>query len=1447
MSDKQPEDNRSDDTEAKGGWKQPEQVGGWKAAGKSAVPQTGGWKRVRAMPSELDETPTSEGIWHLPRPEDTPFGPDDTIQIADKETPAPATRPEDMVFGPSDVEVEEETVEAPEAPPEEPSGDLETYTGLGELVATLSAMTDEQPAPSIMIGETEEQETAEAHDLGADSDELIFGDVASPERDALEQAIADQSTEQYPPDQVRQPTAKQAQAEEETAEPVSGELDPAEVARRRIAELQQDAEPVLPVEPEAPQASDAAEIARQHVAELSGGAAAAEPAAPATPAEPPVDELTRKFRETQAQVRTLRQQYQNGAITRDQLQQQLRQYMVLDNNDVWWMMGVESDTWYRYDKASANWVVATPPVDLGAASVPPQAPRTVTSEFRAEDVIAGQLPYLLDDEPTVDETADTEHTAATQEFYTDPDMPLPRADTPIRDPEYTVPGMAAINQDTVRASDAATYDRGFEAGQTVPSQPVYQPAAGYATDDTPRYDALDSQSELYQQAVQRQRQSMVRRILLIASLIVGAMFIIGAALVLIVVVSYNNIASLYTTQINDLVNYQPNFQSVRIVDANGDLIAELNSQNGGRRVNVSLSQMAPDLIFAVVGSEDERFYENPGFDSLAIVRAFLQNLRAGQVVSGASTITQQVADMVINNQGTTEGEKKLHEIVIASEIARKYDKNFILQLYMNEVFFGNQSYGVEAASEFYFNKKAADVNLVEGAMLASLIRNPAVTPVSRENRNEAFANTDAVLRKLATVGCLNFQHPSGSADYIQGQPFCIKGSDVVTANGDFTPTINVARAELQARTYQPLNVDNEYPHFVQYISDLLSLEYGDEMFRDGFTVTTTLDPRIQNVAQSALRQILNDPNTARGLQTGAVMVADPTTGNIMAMVGSPDFNNTDLAGQVNGALTWQQPGSTIKPVVYASAFEGIGDANGNGVLDFNEYLTPASLLWDVPTQYQNPPYTPVDFDGRFRGPMSVRSALANSINVAAVKAYNFIGNERFVDTANRMGLTFLPEAQFGLPTAVGATEVRLIDMMRAYSVLADTGRSIPLRAITQITNADGTQVELRGRLAAQEPQTVVEPSIAFLLQNILSDNNARGLVFGLNTPLYLPEFDGAIAAKTGTTNDNRDLWTMGFSRNTVVGVWLGRPDNNPTQADSLTTAAPIFNTVMRAALEGRQRPGVFTGPGNTVPAGGIITQVICNTTGALPDDSCTERRSELFAADRPPAPADQGAVVNIPIDTWTGLRANQFCQDNIQMGTFVNLFPPDPWALQWLAGAGQQTAQRMGLPIPPQSPPANACDVNTLLPTARIVNPAEGMTVSQTLQITGAVSAQNFDRYQIEIAPANTNTFTIVAGPFQTQQPTLGSVLTEWDSRTVENGQYILRLSMFATAASGGGFLNRDVHIIVQNVQPTATPIPTEVFVATPTTLPFPEGTTIPFGSQSLGQPTPTATITVGG
>ena len=241
-------------------------------------------------------------------------------------------------------------------------------------------------------------------------------------------------------------------------------------------------------------------------------------------------------------------------------------------------------------------------------------------------------------------------------------------------------------------------------------------------------------------------------------------------------------------------------------------------------------------------------------------------------------------------------------------------------------------------------------------------------------------------------------------------------------------------------------------------------------------------------------------------------------------------------------------------------------------------------------------------------------------------------------------------------------------------------------------------------------------------------------------------------------------------------------------------------------------------------------------------------RNELFASDHPPAPAEQGAVVNIPIDTWTGLRANQFCQDNIQVGTFVNLFPTDPWALQMDGGRRPAGRATYGPADPTAIAPGwslrrehAAADGSHCQPGRKHDRDRERPDLPARSQ------PQNFDRYQIEIAPANTNTFNIVAGPFQTQQPTLGTVLADWDSRGVSNGQYILRLSMFASAASGGGFLNRDVRIIVQNVQPTATPIPTQVIVPTSTTLPFPEATTIPFQGQTFGQPTATATITVGG
>ena len=567
------------------------------------------------------------------------------------------------------------------------------------------------------------------------------------------------------------------------------------------------------------------------------------------------------------------------------------------------------------------------------------------------------------------------------------------------------------------------------------------------------------------------------------------------------------------------------------------------------------------------------------------------------------------------------------------------------------------------------------------------------------------------------------------------------------------------------------------------------------MFQRGLEIKTTLIPRVQDTAQSALEQQVKALST-NGVNTGAIMVTDPRDGSIRAMIGSPNFSDNTIDGQVNNAFTWQQPGSSIKIVEYTGALEG---ASVNGV---NNYLTPASILWDVPTTFSNPDYSPINYDRNFHGPIALRYAFANSYNVPAVKTLNFIGLDKFLDVAQRIGLRFLPDATFSLPSALGANEVRLYDMMQAYGTLANNGTRVPLYSIIGIKDATGADLPLPDR-----PQSAlaVQPQIAFLIQNILSDNTARTPAFGANSPLNVNGYNGLVAAKTGTSNDNRDLWTMGFSSNAVVGVWIGRVDNGPTVNTSGLAAAPIWNAVMTAALQGTT-PQAFN------PPSGIIQQQICGDTGTVYDASvpCTTPRTEYFIQSQPPPPASQGFVTSVPVDTWTGLKANQFCPDSVVTKNFVNI--NDPSAIAWLqTPAGAAYAQSIGLPNPPQSAPTTECSTSTVLPQVRFSAPTNGQQLSGTVQFMGIVSGPNFSRYQIELAPSSAPTnFQVIAGPFNAQQ---NGNLATWDSTTTPNGAYLLRLSAFA---SDGGYRYDTINIGVNNILPTQPP-PTLAPIVVPT------------------------------
>ncbi|MBK9746832.1 MAG: transglycosylase domain-containing protein [Chloroflexi bacterium] len=1177
--------------------------------------------------------------------------------------------------------------------------------------------------------------------------------------------------------------------------------DPAEYARRALAALQaqqESEEAVAPIEVAAaaqdPQATgpttaqpglteDPAEVARRRVAELTGGTSGAVPAAVGGLTAEQQD-LANRYHAAEANVRRLREQYRAGQLTREQLQAELRGQMVLDEYQVWWMLGVETDTWYRYE--NGGWVAAVPAV-LAAQSGSPGA----------------SIPI---DQDLSDRTVPT--TPITSEGF------IPRQ-VPMNDPDYTLPGTGAVfmedpNRTVPRApyTSEATVPMQTISDATVPTPAVsggYDAGGGYNYVPTPA--VVDPIPAVPPDAVRQAQQQRTNRTIttgvLIAAVLIGLVFLGLAVVIIGGVLYYNSLASPWQDEIAALANYTPQFQTARILAADGSTIAELISRSGVARDRIDLENIAPELIHAVISTENERFYDDPGWDLIAIGRAFLQNVQGGEITSGASTITQQIARNLILQDTTVSADRKLQEIIIAAEIARRYDKNFILELYLNEIFFGNQSYGVESAAQFYFHHSAADLNLPEAAMLAGLIQAPArYDPVI--NRQAAFERMDTVLNLMAQVGCLQFQH----APYNE-TPFCVTEQDLRSGQ------VVLDRARVEAANYTPRTFQVRYPHFVNYIQTIIEQSFGtDEMFRRGFTIRTTLDPRVQDTAQTALSNQIQQ-NAFTGMNTGAIMVTDPRDGSIRAMIGSPNFSDDSIDGQVNNVFTWQQPGSSIKPILYTGALEGF-DQNGG-----RQYFTPASIIWDVPTRYDNPPYEPRNFDGRFRGPEPVRFALQNSLNIPAVKTLAFLGVDNFRSVAERMGIRFLDEAQFTLASALGANEVRLYDMMQAYGTLANTGMRVPLYSITQITAADGSQIELPARA---QPGQVIQPQVAYLMENILSDNNARAEVFGLNSGLAIADYVGLIGAKTGTSNDNRDLWTMGFTRNAVVGVWLGRVDNGPTTSTTQTSAVPVWNTVMRAALEGR-RPDAFANPG------GVVEQTICADTGTLFDQNipCTTVRTELFMQNQLPPAAAASFLQTIPIDTWTGYRANQYCPDSVITDTFVSI--SDPTAVAWLnTPDGQVWAQSLGIELPVQAAPENECTAGMALPQINLTGPVNGATVSGVVNITGTVSAPNFSRYELQVASLNApdNWSLFSSSTNQVNNGTLGTL----DTAQLANGLYRIRLMAYSSA---NGTITREVQIGVNNLAATALPT---VDPAVPI-LPTVDGG----GGVSGGGATPTATI----
>jgi peptidoglycan glycosyltransferase len=615
--------------------------------------------------------------------------------------------------------------------------------------------------------------------------------------------------------------------------------------------------------------------------------------------------------------------------------------------------------------------------------------------------------------------------------------------------------------------------------------------------------------------------------------------------------AYASLADALKGRLEGGIAHRADFQTTRIFDRNGTLLYELFGD--GKRTPVKLADISPLLINATVAIEDKTFFQNKGVDYEGIAKALIRSFSAGEVTGGASTITQQLIKRVVltDEERNETWQRKLKEAVLAQELTRRYSKNEILELYLNEIYYGSLAYGVEAASQVYFGKPAKDLNLAQAALLAGLPQLP--------NAYDPFNYLEGRTLPGVQLGdgwlAASYQLPSGTPPPKRRQIAVL--TQMVEEGYVTDAQARAAAAEdlIFAPQETPLNA----PHFVFYVRKLLEEKYGQGFVNRGLSVYTTIDLELQNMVQQKAAERIAELEE-RNIHNAAVVVMQPNTGEILAMVGSIDFNKSlpsktpgergnVLDGQVNVAVRERQPGSALKPFAYLAAM-----AQG---------MTPETVLWDVPTEFgrDGQVYAPLNYNGKWNGPLRMRTALANSLNMPAVKALRFAGVETMIDLLHRAGITGLQRGAnfYGLSLTLGGGEVTPLDLTTAYNTLASGGRFYPPVAILKVVDGDGTVLETFRPSAG--PQ-VLDPEHVAIISDILSDDTARAPIWGLNSKLKLSR---SAAVKTGTSNDWRDAWAVGYTPYVTVGVWTGNNNNEPTaKVESITGGGTIWHNVMEA-------------------------------------------------------------------------------------------------------------------------------------------------------------------------------------------------------------------------------------------------------------------------------------------
>lgn len=642
--------------------------------------------------------------------------------------------------------------------------------------------------------------------------------------------------------------------------------------------------------------------------------------------------------------------------------------------------------------------------------------------------------------------------------------------------------------------------------------------------------------------------------------------------------------------------------TTQILDRNGTLLYELYADEN--RTPINIEDLPPHVYQASIAIEDQNFYNHFGFDLVGITRAIKNNIQ-GERLEGGSTITQQlVKNALLTRERSIQ--RKLKEAVLAVFTEVIYSKEEILEMYLNYISYGGTSVGVESAAQTYFGKHASELTLAESALLAGLPQAPSRYSPFGSDPQAAKNRQSEVLRRMVEDG--------------------------------YITETQATEAENEVLEYALTTTDIKAPHFVFYVRDLLYEMYGEEtVLTGGLRVHTTLDLDLQNVAQASLSAEIDSLERYR-VGNGAAMVVKPNTGEILTMIGSRDYFDATAEGQVNVTLARRQPGSSIKPITYATAMQ-------------LKALNPGSILVDTPTCFTVPgqqPYCPKNYDGTFKGPVTIRDSLGNSLNIPAVKALRIIGLEPFIDQATKMGITGWDDpSQYGLSLTLGGGEVRMIDLAQAFSVLANQGVKVPFTPILKVEDYKGNVLaeydtqevaETLDYLNSHEQDSgedgltrVMNRAPAYLASHIMQDNNARRLAFGSRSELVIP--NQIVSAKTGTTNDLKDNWTVGFTPEYLTITWVGNNDNtpmNPYLVSGVTGAAPIWNDIMSYILKDKE-PTWQEKP-EDVASGFVCASGFPSSNS----DPCQGRYTELYWTESEPSYAKL-VRENVWIDPRTGL------------------------------------------------------------------------------------------------------------------------------------------------------------------------------------------------------------------